>query len=56
MGKTFHKTKTSLGEFQVTTLNNPLIKYKEFYHYTGLSQNTNLQLNIRSNTQLDLIS
>ena len=60
MGKTSHKEKTLPGEFQVTTLKNLLIKnhgykYKEFYHHPGLSQNTNLQLNLYSNLQLDLI-
>ena len=30
-------------------------KYEESYHYPNLSQNTNLQLNICSNIQLDLI-
>ena len=61
MGKTFHKAKTPSGEFKVTTLKNPLInnqssyKYEESYHYFGLFQNTNLQLNLHSNTQLDLI-
>ena len=31
------------------------IERKESYHYLRLSQNTNLQLNFHSNTQLDLI-
>ena len=30
-------------------------KYKKSYHYPGLSQNTNLQLNLYFNPQLDLI-
>ena len=50
MWKISRKAKTQLGDFQVATLKNPLInnqagyKYKEFYHYHDLSQNTNLQL------------
>ena len=61
IGKTSHKAKTPQGEFKVTTSKNPLInnqssyKYDESYHYPGLSQNTNLQLNFRFNTQLNLI-
>ena len=43
MEKTSSKAKIPLGEFKVTTLKNPLInneaviKYKESYHYPGLS-------------------
>ena len=55
MGKTSCKEKTSLGEFKVTTSKNSIIKssghkYEESYHYPTLSQNTNLQLNLYSNT------
>ena len=62
MEKTFRKAKTPPGEFKVATPKNPLInnqavttyKYEESYYYPSLFQNTNLQLNLRSNTQLDL--
>ena len=60
MGKS-RKEKTPLGHFKVTTPKNPLIKnqmvtsIKILTNYLGLSRNTNLQLNLYSNTQLDLI-
>ena len=55
MGKTSCKEKTSLGEFKITTSKNSIIKssghkYEESYHYPTLSQNTNLELNLYSNT------
>ena len=61
MGKTSRKSKTSLGDFKITIPKNPLINnqavtsIKNLTNYPGLSWNTNLQLNIHSNTQLDLI-
>ena len=60
MGKS-RKEETPLGHFKVTTPKNPLIKnqmvtsIKILTNYLGLSRNTNLQLNLYSNTQLDLI-
>ena len=60
MGKT-NKTKTLPGDFKVTTPKNPLINNqaitsKRILPITlGLSQITNIQLNLHSNTQLDLI-
>ena len=60
MGKTSRKAKPPTGWFKVTTpkttnQQSSGYKYKESYHYPGLSRNTNLQLNPFSNTQLDLI-
>ena len=61
MEKTFHKAKTLLGDFKVTSPKSPLINnhvvtsIRNLTNYHGLSQNTNLQLNLRSNTQLDLV-
>ena len=61
MGKISRKAKTLPADFKVTTHKNPLINnqavtsIKNPYCYFGLSQNTNLQLNIFFNTQLNLI-
>ena len=60
MGKIFCKEKIPPGDFKVITPKNPLInnqayKHKESYHYPGLSQNTNLQVNLRQyQIELDL--
>ena len=49
------------GDFKVTTPNNPLINnnavtsIRNLTNYLTLFQNTNLQLNLCSNTHLDLI-
>ena len=60
MGKT-SKAKTLPGDFKINTLKNPLINnqivtnIKNPTNYPSISWNTNLQLNLHSNTQLDLI-
>ena len=60
MGKTFHKEKNPPSDFKGTTPKNPLINNQAVTSIrnlttTGLSQNTNLQLNLYFNPQLDLI-
>ena len=53
MGKTY-TTKTSLGDFKVTTSENPLLS-KQVVTIKGISvPYTNLELNPYPNTQLDL--
>ena len=53
MGKTY-TTKTPLGDFKVTILENPLLS-KQAVTSNGISiPYTNLQLNSYPNTQLDL--
>ena len=60
MGKTT-KAKTPPGDFKVTTPKNPLINnqaitnIRNLTNHPDLSRNINLQLNLHSNTQLDLI-
>ena len=59
-GENISQGKTPLGEFKVTTPKNPLINNQVVTRIrdlttTSLSKNTNLQLNLRSYTQLDLI-
>ena len=49
-----HRGKTPLGEFKVTTLENPLLSNKRLQVKGILVPNTNLQLNPYPNTQLDL--
>ena len=55
------KAKTLPGDFKVTTPKNLLINnqavtsIRNLTNNPSLSRNTNLQLNLRSNTQLDLI-
>ena len=60
MGK-ISQGKNPTSDFKVTTPKNPLtnnqmvISIRNFTNYPGLSQNTNLQLNLYFNTQLDFI-
>ena len=49
-----HRGKTSLGEFKVTTLDNPLLPKQAVISKGILVPYTNLQLNPYPNTQLDL--
>ena len=53
IGKT-SKTKTSLGEFKITTLENPLLSKQAVTSKRILVPYTNLQLNSYPNTQLNL--
>ena len=53
MGK-ISKAKTSPGEFKVTTLENPLLSKQTVISKGIPVPYTNLQLNLYSNTQLDL--
>ena len=53
MGKTY-MTKTPLGNFNVTTSENPLLSKQAVTSKGILVPYTNLQLNPYSNTQLDL--
>ena len=52
-GKTY-MAKTSLGDFQVTILKIPLLSQQAVTSKGILVPYTNLQLNLYSNTQLDL--
>ena len=60
MGK-ISQDKNPTNDFKVTTPKNPLINnqavtsIRNLTNYPNLSQNTKLQLNLRSNTQLDFI-
>ena len=60
MGK-ISQGKNPIGDFKVTTPKNPLINnqgvtsIRNLTNYPDLSWNTNLYLNIYSNTQMDLI-
>ena len=49
-----HRGKTPLGEFKVTTLENPLLLKQAVISKGILVLYTNLQLNPYPNTQLDL--
>ena len=49
-----HRGKTPLGEFKVTTLENPLLLKQAVISKGILVPYTNLQLNPYPNTQLDL--
>ena len=53
MGKTY-TAKTPLGDFKVTTLENPLLSKQAVTSKGILVPYTNLQLNPSLNTQLDL--
>ena len=53
IGKT-SKAKTSLGEFKITTLENPLLSKQAVTSKRILVPYTNLQLNSYPNTQLNL--
>ena len=53
MGKTY-MAKTPLGDFKVTTLENPLLSKQAVISKGILVPSTNLQLNPYPNTQLDL--
>ena len=53
MGKTY-TAKTPLGDFKVTTLENPLLSKQAVTSKGILVPYTNLQLNPYPNTQLDL--
>ena len=55
MGKT-NTVKTPLGDFKVTTLENPLLSKQAVTSKGILVPYTNLQLNPYPNTQLDLFS
>ena len=54
MGKT-NTVKTPLGDFKVTTLENPLLSKQAVTSKGILVPYTNLQLNPYPNTQLDLL-
>ena len=60
-GENLSQDKNPNGDFKVTTPKNPLVNnqavtsIKNLTNYPSLSQNTKLQLNFHSNTQLDLI-
>ena len=49
-----HRNKTPLGEFKVTTPENPLLSQQAITSKGILVPYTNLQLNLYPNTQLDL--